>query len=148
MLSRVKYLKDYHININSKDLYNKLSKKLDCLDTEMKLSIVEETAGGLSASAFVGAFALAGGGIAIFAHPAVGSIVMVFSLVCGSIMKVYAGRVYTRNKIKHNTKKNFEIKIKELFDSDKIVECNFRKTATSKYALVRLLSRPKKIMPQ
>ena len=99
--------------------------------------MIEETVGNLSSTAIVGVFAFVGGGIAIFAHPIAGSIIMVISIFYGSCAKVYAGRYY-KQKITNINNKSVEVQLLEaLNDSNKNL-IPYIRTNTSKYAFIRI----------
>ena len=136
---RLKLIKKYKIDEEVGKVYNKLKNKFNCIDTEVKESIIEETAGGLTSSLFVGVFAVAGTTMALFSHPVAGCVILVFSIVIGSISKVFAGRAYRKRQ-----NKDFNEKLEELFKENNVVECKLKKSETSRYAFLRMVSFPSK----
>tara|TARA_Y100000389_G_scaffold39087_1_gene33479 strand:+ start:4854 stop:5411 length:558 start_codon:yes stop_codon:yes gene_type:complete len=113
------------------------NKKIKIFDADVNQSIIEEITGNLSSSMFIGLFAVVGGSVALFAHPIIGTTILFFSIVYGSVVKVCAGKYYRkRNKI-YNDSSNKELT--DLLKSKKnIIPCI--RTDTSKYAFVRVLS--------
>ena len=58
-------------------------------DKEFKQNFVEEIIGNFSSSSFIAFFSILGGGIAVFAHPVVGTIILIMSIAYGSFLKVF-----------------------------------------------------------
>ena len=121
--------------------YKKISEKFKCkkkiFDADVYQSIIEDITGNLSSSIFIGIFTAAGGSVALFAHPIVGTSILFFSIVYGSVIKVFAGKYYRKRcKIKND----FSCKeLSELIKSKKKI-ITFMKTDTSEYAFVRISS--------
>lgn len=111
----------------------KLKKKI--FDADINQSIIEDITGNLSSSIFIGIFTATGGSVALFAHPIVGTTILFFSIVYGSVIKVFAGKYYRKRcKIKND----FSYKeLSELIKSKKKV-ITFMKSDTSDYAFVRI----------
>ena len=79
--------KKYYSNLAPDKCYQLFKSNFCIIDDDVKREMIEETAGNLSASAVVGVFALAGGSIAIFAHPIAGCIIMSISVLYGSCVE-------------------------------------------------------------
>lgn len=138
--SKYKYkYKKYYSNLAPEKCYQIFKSKFNIIDDEVKREMIEETVGNLSASAIVGVFALAGGSIAIFAHPIAGCIIMSISILYGSCVKVFAGRYYDRkNKYKKN--KSIEEQLLEALKGKNIPIIPYIRTETSKYGFIKLSS--------
>ena len=129
----------YYSNLAPEKCYQLFKSKFNIIDDEVKREMIEETVGNLSASAVVGVFALAGGSIAIFAHPIAGCIIMSISILYGSCVKVFAGRYYDRkNKYKKN--KSIEEQLLEALKGKNIPIIPYIRTETSKYGFIKLSS--------
>ena len=127
--------KKYYANLAPEKCFQLFKSKFNIIDEDVKREMIEETAGNLSASAIVGVFALAGGSIAIFAHPIAGCIIMSISILYGSCVKVFAGRYYDKkNKYKKN--KSIEQQLLEALKSKNIPIIPYIRTETSKYGLI------------
>ena len=114
-----------------------IKSKFNIIDDEIKREMIQETAGNLSSSLIVGVFALAGGGIAVFAHPVAGCVIMVISIFYGSCIKVYAGRYYEKKKKNKNNRSIEEQLLEALNNSDKTL-IPYVRTETSKYGFVKI----------
>ena len=114
-----------------------IKSKFNIIDDDVKREMIQETAGNLSSNLIVGVFALAGGGIAVFAHPVAGCIIMVISIFYGSCIKVYAGRYYEKKKKIKNNKSIEEQLLEALNNSDKTL-IPYIRTETSKYGFVKI----------
>lgn len=138
--SKYKYkYKKYYANLAPEKCFQLFKSKFNLIDDDVKREMIEESAGNLSASAIVGIFALAGGSIAIFAHPVAGCIIMSISILYGSCVKVFAGRYYDRkNKYKKN--KSIEEQLLEALKSKNIPIIPYVRTETSKYGFIKLSS--------
>ena len=124
-----------------KKLKFKFTKKNKIFDVDVKQSIIEEVAGNLSSSVFIGFFAVVGGGVALFAHPIVGTIILFFSIVHGSVIKVFAGKCYRKKMLikNHDNKDNINKELISLLKANKHnIPCI--RTDTSNYTFVRVLS--------
>lgn len=140
--SKYKYkYKKYYINLAPEKCFQLFKSKFKIIDDDVKKEMIEETAGNLSATAIVGVLTLAGGGIAIFAHPIVGCIIMAISIFYGSCIKVFAGRFYDR-KIKYKKNKSIEEQLLEALKNKNIPIIPYIRTETSKYGFIKL-STPK-----
>lgn len=115
-------------------------KKIKIFNQDTNQEIIEEIAGTISSGAFIGLFALIGGGIALFAHPVVGTIILFFSIVYGSVVKVFAGKCYRKNvKVLPAPEDDPNKAIINLLKTNKHnIPCI--RTDTSKYSFVRVLS--------
>ena len=132
-----KFILRYKKFLSNLHIQKYIKSKFYIIDDDVKREMIEETAGNLSSTAIIGVFALAGGGIAIFAHPLAGSIIMVISIFYGSCAKVYAGKYY-KQKIKNINNKSVEVQLLEaLNDSNKNL-IPYIRTNTSKYAFIRI----------
>lgn len=140
--SKYKYkykYKKYYINLTPEKCFQLFKSKFKIIDDDVKKEMIEETAGNLSASAIVGVLTLAGGGIAIFAHPIVGCIIIAISIFYGSCIKVFAGRFYDR-KIKYKKNKSIEEQLLEALKNKNTPIIPYIRTETSKYGFIKLLS--------
>lgn len=137
--SKYKY-KKYYANLAPEKCFQLFKSKFNIMDDEVKREIIQETAGNLSASAIVGVFALAGGGIAIFAHPVAGCIIMSISILYGSCVKVFAGRYYDSRRNKYKKNISIEEQLLEVLKSKNIPIIPYIRTETSKYGFIKLSS--------
>ncbi|MDA9216368.1 hypothetical protein N9O88_00925 [bacterium] len=131
--------KKYYANLAPEKCFQLFKSKFKIIDDDVKKEMIEETAGNLSASAIVGVLTLAGGGIAIFAHPIVGCIIIAISIFYGSCIKVFAGRFYDR-KIKYKKNKSIEEQLLEALKNKNTPIIPYIRTETSKYGFIKLLS--------
>lgn len=114
----------------------KFIKKNKIFNVDVNESIIEEVVGNLSSGAFIGFFAVVGGSVALFAHPVVGTIILFFSIVYGSVVKVFAGKCYRK---KYAVKDDINKELVSLLKTKKhSIPCI--RTDTSKYTFVRVLS--------
>ena len=119
-------------------------------DKEFKQNFVEEIIGNFSSSSFIAFFSILGGGIAVFAHPVVGTIILIMSIAYGSFLKVFFGKYY-RQKYNNNRKvspdgeskrTNLEKGILDVFKKwGTSSSMKYIKTSSARYGFIRLTSR-------
>ena len=146
-MTKIVKTKKIIVSLDPSSVIKKIKSKFTISDDDVKQSIIEESAGSLSSSAIVAVFALAtGGGIAVFAHPIVGTIIFTISIIYGSYIKVYAGKFYQK-KIKKNkihvvdNEKNVEEALLNLFkkyNSTTNKTIPYIRSKTSNYTLVKI----------
>ena len=145
-MTKIVKTKKIIVSLDPSSVIKKIKSKFTISDDDVKQSIIEESAGSLSSSAIVAVFALAtGGGIAVFAHPIVGTIIFTISIIYGSYIKVYAGKFYQKkikkNKIHVVDETNLEEALLNLFkkhsaETNKIIP--YIRSKTSNYTLVKI----------
>lgn len=122
-------------------------------DKEFKQEFIEEIIGNFSSTSFIAFFSILGGGIAVFAHPVVGTIILIMSIAYGSFLKVFFGKYYRRNyinnrKVGHNSESertNLEKGILDVFKKwGTSSSMKYIKTNSARYGFVRLASRHSK----
>ena len=118
-------------------------------DKEFKQNFIEEIICNFSSSSFIAFFSILGGGIAVFAHPVVGTIILIMSIAYGSFLKVCFGKYYRK---KYNNRKvspdgeskrtNLEKGILDVFKKwGTSSSMKYIKTSSARYGFIRLTSR-------
>lgn len=105
---KVNSVHKFHLNISPGELIKKLRTKCTIVDDNAKQNMIEEVVANLSSlgitagAVAVLTLAAKSGGFAIFAHPVVGTIVVVISIIGSSCLKSYVGNMYSSYKQKKN----------------------------------------------